>query len=510
MRETDLLIAPWGLPWSWRPAKYVFMGYEEESTTSLSCLAKALNPRRILIVISESALCSNKMINKFLESIQRDSYGEALDELKTAIVEYVRENSGVDIAGRAVRIAVCPAHGHFKPQEASIGCEWRSFLGNPVSDYASCVIAYTLEELAEINSRGEVNGKVEIALDITHGINYMPLAAFRAVMAAARILSASAGVRINVDVFNSEPYVPDQTLEIHLVDREAVTSVKAATRLVYTMARARDPTPVRITDKPTLERLGLGSDTANYVAKELGIAEAKKAWRQVYTMGKRASATLHYGLPLALLQYGYENAQPPGSSWLAYVTHKLVDIVSRSLESSVIIRTGVSWVRVLRLVGFDYDDVKAILASAALLDYACRAYLEYRGNIRISDYGALEVPVDTIRGLAEKYLPPAQQELVKSELTSPSTPLRRAGPEWTWLGEKGRRADTNTRNYIAHAGFERNLIEAKRENGETLLVRFCRDALAPRGRRKVRRLDQIHDELADRIASLVQGVEEAA
>lgn len=504
MRSVDLLVAPWGLPWDWRPATYVYENCRLESSSSLACLARALNPKRILIVVSESALCSDRMIEEFAAEIRKGDYGEALEGLKAAIEEYVGD-TGV-AASEAVRVVVCPAHGSFKPRSRSTRCRWSS-LGNPVSNYASCVMAGILGELAGM----EGHGKVRIAVDITHGINYMPLAAFRAAMAAARIVSASKGVRATVEVFNSDPYVPglpDQALGIHLVDHEAVTSVKAATRLVYTVAAVENPTPVSIADAATLERLGLSASKAGSIARGLGVPEARRVWQQLYAKARRVSAALHYGLPLALLQYGYENAQPPGGSWLAHAVHTLLGVLAKSLVSPVVAGTGDGWIRVLRLVGFNYDDVKAVLASAAFLDYARRTYLEYSGEVRASGYGALEVPLDVLRGVAEGYLPPAQQELVKNELASPTSPLKYAGLDWTRLGEKGKHAETNVRNYIAHAGLERNIIEARREarrGGEVILVRFCEEALTPRGKKKPRRLDELHDTLAGRLTALTRG-----
>lgn len=71
MPVADLLVAPWGLPWDWKPVTYVYGDCRLKSSTSLECLARALNPRRILIVVSETALCSDEMFGEFTAAIRR-------------------------------------------------------------------------------------------------------------------------------------------------------------------------------------------------------------------------------------------------------------------------------------------------------------------------------------------------------------------------------------------------------------------------------------------------------
>ena len=79
--------------------------------------------------------------------------------------------------------------------------------------------------------------RLKIILDTTHGINYMPVAAYRATIAAARMISTMFNILVDFMQYNSDPIVgippKDMILNIHLVRREHFTPNKAAQRLVY-------------------------------------------------------------------------------------------------------------------------------------------------------------------------------------------------------------------------------------------------------------------------------------
>mgnify|MGYP000716384020 CR=1 FL=1 len=226
-----VLLAPWGNPFTWGEAVYRLSGkdkvVEEKGRTSLACLTKALEADIIVVLVPETLLCPGKRpreehakryeeLGKCVGDLLRlaengcredreawEAYRRALERLRGVMSELCREWLG-DV-GERIEVAVVPAIGEYAGPKG-VRALWR--LGpskiDPVTTYAAYSMMTAVAAISALDV--ETSERLRMILDTTHGINYMPLAAYRALMAASRLISAALNVTVEFEQYNSAPY----------------------------------------------------------------------------------------------------------------------------------------------------------------------------------------------------------------------------------------------------------------------------------------------------------------
>jgi len=189
-----LLIVPWGNPFTWEEVKYRFGNTICTSKTSLCVLTKELNPDRILILVGDSLAKSEKVK-------ENSEYASIKKTVEEEIKLFLSENVYYESHPK-VDICVLPGTGYF-PNGAFEG---------QVLDYYYRL----LYELADIISKDAFS---EVHLDLTHGLNFMPVLTYRAVKEILQVVSFFKSVKFTA--YNADPFVsgvPETVLTLHVVE----------------------------------------------------------------------------------------------------------------------------------------------------------------------------------------------------------------------------------------------------------------------------------------------------
>ncbi len=211
-----ILVATWGNPWlryppesdqdyRWRKVKYCIeveegMQCEEsESRTTLPLLVDRYRFDKVVIVVQDTVVDS-----------VADSYAKLRKRVEEMYREFLKE---VGLDGTNLDIVVAPGVGRY----ATLSRMNRVplvFQGS-LTDFYMFVLAEVSKILADA-----VEGKdeLEVFVDLSHGLNYMPTLTYRAVKELAS-LAAWGLEKVVFRVLNSEPYVEGvKELHIHLVE----------------------------------------------------------------------------------------------------------------------------------------------------------------------------------------------------------------------------------------------------------------------------------------------------
>ncbi|CAB3289529.1 CRISPR system endoribonuclease Csx1 [Methanocaldococcus lauensis] len=180
----NILIAPWGNFKSWREVEYTLGDIKKPSKTSVSVISEKIKPDKTYILVLDT-----------LSNLNSDNYNDIVYEVKNDVENFIK-NENLEI--KNYETIVCPGVGSFPNGK---------FLGN-LRDYYS----FILYKLAK-----NISGNVHIHLDLTHGINYMPVLTYKAIRDILEILAIRNDAKLTV--YNSDPYGGDLAeLKIHIVE----------------------------------------------------------------------------------------------------------------------------------------------------------------------------------------------------------------------------------------------------------------------------------------------------
>ena len=192
MEAKRLLVEVWGNPSGWRKTKYEYKGLDEEPhQTTLPRLINDLNPDKVIVFVPDTIV-----------SEESTSYGEIVERVEENIGGFIRD-LGIEVGDR-VEVLVQPNIGFYTLNNKKIhGIRAIGSTNNYMITFALSLSRVLEEFMVQLQNSREK--RVEVYLDITHGVNYMPVLA-RATL--YHILS-SIGIFLNVKlvVLNSDPVV---------------------------------------------------------------------------------------------------------------------------------------------------------------------------------------------------------------------------------------------------------------------------------------------------------------
>ncbi len=180
-----MLAAPWGDPSRWVLARYRVGGYLGESFTSLRVLYEWLEPSGVVVYASDT------LVEHVSRPVIAGNIGAGYG---ASVVGPVGEWVGGYACGLPVDTVILPG---------VIGKEDVRVEGSPRDYYY--LMLYDL--VRRIVYDGGFDG---IALDTTHGVNYMASMSLQAAREAAAILGVFHGGKAVLEVYNSSPVVPDK------------------------------------------------------------------------------------------------------------------------------------------------------------------------------------------------------------------------------------------------------------------------------------------------------------
>ena len=513
------VLAPWGDPFRWREAKYrvkTGSGTSLKSRTSLIPLIKEFDPNLVMVMIPETLSClapssleeylkysksipGSKTISDVLEAEDLEKgYGELMGNLRKTVAGYIEKDlDRTDSSKLDIVVDVAPNAGTYSC--TSINAEWRFPEVPSVSPdgaYFSYFLTSTLHHVLSRLAGGKYS-RVDVVLDTTHGINYTVAAAIEASVLAARMISMIEGVEVTFKQFNSTPFPPRSErsvpeLEIYEVKEEALVPVKAAQRLVYSYCAVKD-----------LRNMIPGEDSE--MGAFLQETSRESDFKRVYRIAAPLVASVHYSLPLAFLQFSQDASE--GLMKKRRESKELKDFDPYNLDkhlyellNDILYKVKVApqedapfrWIIQHKLIP-DHRKVKGLLSAFAFIRYGERALDHSPKSCNVSGgKGAdprsgsnplrncvVEASLEDLQRVLEHYVRGPMIFVARHELSqieaSLSGKARGSGcQKWYWdeLLERARANEgrwessgycekPNSRNFIAHLGISKELVEVK-------------------------------------------------
>lgn len=484
--DAKVLIAPWGNPFVWNDAVYHLYGRTFRAKTTLLPLVEVLRPDRIIVAIPETLLCmsgkpldtlrrytkENVILQDYsLDSLKRDprKYGKILNSLRGLIERFYEKEVG-SAEGR-LNVLMAPSVGRYRCPK--IEAKWEIPEGSNIDSVYSIYIL--LSTVTAVNSLLEEFGgnvkEVLLALDTSHGVNFMPLSAYRAVLSAARIISAAYGIDVVFRQYNSTPFplgVRDPDMQIYLVREEAFHPNKAAQRNVYSFLAGGEMSKVI-----TFSTSGAYEREVLSLKRGLigGIKSAHGAVRAL-------AGSVHYSLPLAFLQFAEELDE---NSAFNGINPETVEKEVRRLFQMVVINKDFTRkkVKIVHVSAPEFKGVKAFLAAWSLASYALRALEGVRSRSEETGVefreGRVWATLKALRNVLDDYLRGPLHAVALQEVSNIERELnKRTGFD---LGGEKADCETHKRNFIAHSGLSLRSLDVVRREGGSLWLAYRKECL---------------------------------
>jgi len=411
-----VVIAPWGNPTKWNEVTYVYNGQTEKSKSSLSLIKKIENPDKIIIV------CADTLGDDCVYFFKNPHYNDIKSCAENLIFNFCQKELN-----------------NFTPEKIIVSYGFAEFthtkfIGNAVDFYY-----HTLKELALLftDSLPEMNEKIEVIFDATHGINYTTILTYRALREILEILAYVYDV--NLKVLNSDPYIGREakidTLNINVIEESKILPKIS----VY---RSNDK-PVQVYSLLDDETKGkIGRDISTFIFQISFNIDKNKIFIFL--------GSFLYALPVFLLSYMMKSSELKDK----------IEKIAKEFKKNIDLNNS-SKLEIIRKWEFRENFanlIKTYLVSSILVKF---------GFNRLDD-----IPLSKIEDLKEKFYKkfPIESnridveigdrgiEGVKEYLTSEFRPYFK-------IVEKEDKS-LDKRVFFAHAGFPYNVIELKRENDE--------------------------------------------
>ncbi len=414
-----VLIAPWGDPYRWEEVEYEAEGEIVKSRNSTKLLLNSTGATRIVVIV----------LDTLSEVKEYKSYYELSKKVEEKVKEYIKSFLKLEL--NKIDVVVAPGVGNF---------ENKIFTGN-MKDYYS----FILHELS--NRLIPEQDMISVYLDLTHGINFMPVLTYTAVNKICGILAVKK--KVNFTVFNSEPYTSGRhRLYIHKVMEKEKMEF--------------NPPERKMLDKPRLLK-----PLSGFPEEELKNFDRKYCYSHKDEINAFLGA-LQDGLPLAMLTFYPELEE------IAEILKSSVEGYKNYVEIKFI---NDNKIQVQRKTCFtsNFD----VLTEA----YLCTRIIGWKNKTEVS----LSELEDMVRSLF-KGKDRVRLCIIENEIQSIKKNLDFFTDRWMLYSEayekvhqnvkdiESRISSPHKRHFFAHAGFERNLVEMKKENNE-IFVRYKETSL---------------------------------
>ena len=426
-----VLIATWGNPSFWNEVEYNFCGQIHKSKTSLLPLIKALNPDLVIIF----GLDTIADINPTKELTYKSLKESAEDKIR----KFCQENGIFNYLPEKSVIIVIPPGGGYFPSSTFLG-KLQDFYHVVLHELITIFIEQI--EIQHSTKYPDKNKKdfLEIHLDLTHGINFMPALTYRAIKELVQIIDIF--INVHFFVYNSEPFVFNSSnrspLTIHPVEEET---------------KIRPHFPHEYIEDNGSNKISLLKPITDNYDKKKALIGSNITPLDINTF----FCALFYGLPLAIYTFFIEpnelkiiidNATNLFFQKIEVSKENTVVIVKRELsftEEFAIINKAYLLAELLSNQGITQKDDISFDAFTAMADSVFKKFLNIRATIFNEKH------------YFSKYI------FDKSE------------PEWKSVIDicqsdlNGKKSEPNPRNFIAHAGLEKTLTMIRKEDGNFVL-----------------------------------------
>lgn len=213
-----LIIATWGNFYSWSVQNYYFEGIKTEGRTSLSALVKKYPDAHVLIFVPDTVYAGGVGRNGCFPSDRisslPSSYAELVESVKSNTESWILKCSSSSELVKALEeekridIEVVPSIGAYKYDEVNYDFKLKGT--SPAFFYSSWLSGILLEKLIK-------GGFEEIVVDLTHGVNYIPLSTVSTLEAVLSSICVALNKKKRLKIVESEPVSGKEQLEIFVV-----------------------------------------------------------------------------------------------------------------------------------------------------------------------------------------------------------------------------------------------------------------------------------------------------
>jgi CRISPR-associated protein Csx1 len=416
-----LLIAPWGKPFEWRGVKYTYSGKTKKSKDPLALIKEIEKPDKIVIVVLDTladTLLKNGIDNYSHNWLSNYSY------IKTEIQRKVSD--------------FCQKELGFVPDEVIISYGFGEFIKTKFLGNAKDFYYDVFKEFSFLFAELEINREIEVVFDATHGINWITILTYRALREILEILSYFYSV--NLKVLNSDPFVREgaDLLNINIIEE---TKILPRISVYKDDRRPIEPYNGLEEDK---EKKKVGKEINDFFKEIFGNNRKYSEYRDEILL---FLGSFYFALPVALLSY------IPDPEDLRTKIEKISD----EFEKNIQIDDRVEKVQILRKLEFRESFAnfsKAYLISSVL------------GKLRFRK--SYEIPLSEIEELKGKVFGKLAIECnrIDVEIKEVSELKDKLSEEYQIYAKikfGSFRDEIDKRNFFAHAGFEYNSIELKKD-----------------------------------------------
>jgi len=407
-----ILISPWGDPRQWSDVTYIYDNVKLKSKTSLKILQQRLQPEKTLII--------------GLDTLAKEgsNYSELKKDAETLLEESVKE-----FGLGNTEILIAPGKGDFFNG---------TFEGNMMDYYY-----YTLWKLSEMLIGDNI--PEEIHLDLTHGINFMPVLTYRAVKQVLGVLGIFKR-DIKLRVYNADPFVPNVTGELSINMVEDSTVIPTPFK-----SKVKDYRIVKSESLLNKERKNLFKDKLA-ILRGLNSEDISAFLSSIYN-----------GLPLVLCTFYPE-------------TSLLENSIKRSIEiykEYIKVERGSNKLKVKRLLKFTENFEGCVIAY--LMAKLVTESVGINTQLREPELKTLKLLNKKVFVYDKRLETHIGNEVYNIEEKNKKSKIK---SNWRIYSEILERniSQPNPRNFLAHSGFERNTVELRRGDGG-IFVRYKKDVI---------------------------------
>ncbi len=189
-----ILICPWGKYSGWKETEYIFRTNGRESRvksySTLPILLNSLHPDRVILLVLDSLVTEGC------------KYPEVEQNVLDGVRHYLSDTLGVD---GPCDIAVLPSNGTFYDPAKGLKVVCKSDMEDLLTHILWSLTGFLVDELSAKDPEGKE--PIELYLDLTHGINVLPVLTYKVVETMGQIIATSPR-EVKFVVLNSEPYEP--------------------------------------------------------------------------------------------------------------------------------------------------------------------------------------------------------------------------------------------------------------------------------------------------------------
>ncbi len=426
-----IFVAPLGNPKGYKQRRYRLKDGPKEGILSSAIIAEEIRPDKILFIVGDTLAESYE--------IKDEDYRRMTQKIEEEVKRFLKGQLKSD----GYEILTAPAvitRGNY------------SFIGEMLDYYY-----YILYHLALILVEGK-SKCIDMHVDVTHGVNYMTILCYRAVIDILGWLALFH--KVNITVYNSDPVLGDKEeyiLNINQIENREI------------MGR-----PLQEMFSNNARPIYLSSGDGKEISNRFKLLSMKKSEINAFI------GSIYNGLPLALYTFYNESSD----------IKNIIDIALDMFRENIDLKMD-DGLRVERKASFTNDFkicVYAYITSRLLEEQHCIDRLDEAKGIDINT-------IEKITREFFKYDERLSNRIDKDLHDIKCNVEKNKGKASKWIsyieliGKS--RGEPDERNFLAHSGFEHNLIEVV-SNGEIRLryrydeehkkketiMKFCRKGLS--------------------------------